>query len=362
MSHTLLLADDSLTIQRVIALTFAGENVRVVAVGDGQQAIDRLSADPPDIVLADIGMPRRSGYDVAAFVKAQPALAGIPVLLLTGAFEELDESRVKASGADGVLVKPFEPRAVIGRVRELLGIGRSARTPDSAPGRVTPEDFGPRPADAQRVVPASAVPQSDGQAHWPALAAPATTWEELREQSGLGANAASVESPQSSGDAYFDSLDSAFDSLDSRLAHQGPVLEEAAGTPSPGPGRDADSVFEVRDEWFGSEGEEAPIEAAPQNADASPLAASATFATSPRTSVADAFEALLADEQGEPPAPIGSAAPGTEGFVDAVAARVAARLAVDGLSPALRAIVIETTERLVREEIRRIRDEAERRY
>ena len=57
MSHTLLLADDSVTIQRVIELTFADEDIRVIAVGDGQQAIDRITADPPDIVLVDTSMP-----------------------------------------------------------------------------------------------------------------------------------------------------------------------------------------------------------------------------------------------------------------------------------------------------------------
>src|SRR5262245_50658026 len=116
----LLLADDSVTIQRVIELTFADENVQVIAVCDGQQAIDRIKADRPDIVLADIGMPERDGYEVASFVKSTPDFSHIPVLLLTGAFEPVDEARARGVGADGVLVKPFEPQMVISRVRELL--------------------------------------------------------------------------------------------------------------------------------------------------------------------------------------------------------------------------------------------------
>ena len=99
MPYKLLLADDSVTIQRVIELTFANEDVEVSAVGDGEQAIARVQADRPDIVLADIGMPKRSGYDVAAFVKGHPDLAHIPVLLLTGAFEPVDEPRAQAAGA-----------------------------------------------------------------------------------------------------------------------------------------------------------------------------------------------------------------------------------------------------------------------
>ena len=84
MPHKLLLADDSVTIQRVIELTFADEDVQVIAVGNGQDAIDRVQRDPPDIVLADAGMPERNGYEVAAFIKGQPAYAHIPVVLLTG--------------------------------------------------------------------------------------------------------------------------------------------------------------------------------------------------------------------------------------------------------------------------------------
>ncbi len=73
MAHKLLLADDSITIQRVIELTFADEDVQVFAVGDGKHAIDRIQADRPDIVLADVGMPERDGYEVAAFIKGDPA-------------------------------------------------------------------------------------------------------------------------------------------------------------------------------------------------------------------------------------------------------------------------------------------------
>ena len=126
MPQTLLLADDSATIQRVIELTFAGEDIKVVAVSDGDQAIARIQAAPPDIVLADVGMPGKTGYEVAEYVKHTPQLAHIPVVLLTGAFEPVDQAKAAAAGCDGVLAKPFEPQIVIGRVRELLGKGGAA--------------------------------------------------------------------------------------------------------------------------------------------------------------------------------------------------------------------------------------------
>ena len=120
MAPTLLLADDSVTIQRVIELTFADEDVNVVAVSDGDEAIAVLEQTPPDIVLADIGMPGKTGYEVAQHIKDTPRLAHIPVVLLTGAFEPIDQAKAAAAGCDGVLAKPFEPQMVIGRVRELL--------------------------------------------------------------------------------------------------------------------------------------------------------------------------------------------------------------------------------------------------
>ena len=121
MPRILLLADDSVTIQRVIELTFADEDIRVVAVGDGQQAVDRIKEVPPDIVLADTDMPVRNGYEVAAFIKEDPTLAHIPVVLLTGAFEPVGGERTEHPRYDAVLVKPFEPHLVVQLVRQLLG-------------------------------------------------------------------------------------------------------------------------------------------------------------------------------------------------------------------------------------------------
>jgi CheY-like chemotaxis protein len=136
--HTLLLADDSVTIQRVIELTFADEDVHVIAVSDGDQAIARIEASPPDIILADIGMPGRNGYEVAQYVKQSPRLAHIPVVLLTGAFEPVDQARAQAAGCEGVLAKPFEPQLVISRVKELLGKPRAAGAAGLAPPLAPP--------------------------------------------------------------------------------------------------------------------------------------------------------------------------------------------------------------------------------
>src|SRR5204863_6722938 len=133
---TVLLADDSATIQRVVELSFAGRDVSVVSVGDGEMAVEAIRLSPPDLVLADIGMPGRSGYDVVEFVRSQPGLVSLPVLLLAGAFDPVDEERARRVGADGIVTKPFDTDVLVGRVHELLDTGRG--TPSViAPTRVT---------------------------------------------------------------------------------------------------------------------------------------------------------------------------------------------------------------------------------
>ena len=164
MPYTLLLADDSVTIQRVIELTFADEDVVVVAVSDGDQAIARLEASPPDIVLADIGMPGKNGYEVAQYIRQSPRLAHIPVVLLTGAFEPVDQARAAEAGCDGVLAKPFEPQLVIGRVKELLARKNRpavALAADVARPAIVPDDQWappPAPPPVSGTAPAAATP------------------------------------------------------------------------------------------------------------------------------------------------------------------------------------------------------------
>jgi len=135
------------TIQRVVELTFSGEDIHVIAVGDGEQAIARIEAEKPDIVLADIAMPKKNGYEVAAFVKDHPAMSHVPVLLLAGAFEPVDDERAKRVKSDGVLVKPFETHEVIARVRELLDSERRTQQPSSAVAEVPAAAVAPPPEE-----------------------------------------------------------------------------------------------------------------------------------------------------------------------------------------------------------------------
>jgi DNA-binding response OmpR family regulator len=143
--HTLLLADDSITVQRVIALTFAGEPIQVVSVGNGQQAMEKMAAARPDIVLAGTTLPGVNGYDLAKYMRSKTELRDVPVVLLSGAFELVDDAQLASSGADGIIEKPLEPTTVIGRVKELLGlksdakpaapVGRTITSPGAGGGR-----------------------------------------------------------------------------------------------------------------------------------------------------------------------------------------------------------------------------------
>jgi CheY-like chemotaxis protein len=152
MSHKLLLVDDSVTIQRVVQLTFADEDVEVVTVGDGSQVFEAIWEEMPDIILVDVDMPHKNGYEVTAFVKSEPT-RDIPVILLTGAFNPVNEGQAKQAGCDGVLVKPFEPKQVIEKVRELLdGRDVNESSPPVEPeSTVSPEDaLSPSGIPAQR--------------------------------------------------------------------------------------------------------------------------------------------------------------------------------------------------------------------
>ena len=117
----LLLADDSVTIQKVIELTFADEGLSVVTFGNGQDAIDKLEEEAPDVVLADVFMPGKSGYEVCEYVKQNEKLQHIPVMLLVGSFEPFDEAEARRVGADDILTKPFQSiRRLIDRVGALV--------------------------------------------------------------------------------------------------------------------------------------------------------------------------------------------------------------------------------------------------
>jgi len=132
----LLLADDSVTIQKVIDLTFADEGVQVVAFGNGREAIENIEKIAPDIVLADVFMPLMNGYEVCRYIKENEKLRHIPVMLLVGSFEPFDEAEARRVGADDTLTKPFQS---IRRLIDKVGALVSSKPADELPTRPADE-------------------------------------------------------------------------------------------------------------------------------------------------------------------------------------------------------------------------------
>ena len=120
MSKKLLLADDSVVIQKLVGLSFANENIEIISTDNGDDAVTMARDLRPDVILADVVMPGLSGYEVCEAIKQDAGLAHTPVLLLTGTFEAFDEARAAAVGANGQITKPFEAQALVERVKAVM--------------------------------------------------------------------------------------------------------------------------------------------------------------------------------------------------------------------------------------------------
>ena len=117
----ILVADDNSNVQKTMALALADLGVEVISVNNGEAAVRKLAEISPDLVLADIFMPVRNGYEVCEYVKKDARFAQVPVILLVGAFDPLDEREAQRVGADGILKKPFvPPEPLITMVKTLL--------------------------------------------------------------------------------------------------------------------------------------------------------------------------------------------------------------------------------------------------
>ena len=127
MSYKILLADDSVTVQKIVSLTFSDEGVDVVPVNNGDEAIRRVQSLRPALVMADVSIPGKNGYEICAFIKSHPELKHTPVVLLVPAFEPFDEERAARVGADHHLTKPFQS------IRTLIATVKSLIEPDPRP-------------------------------------------------------------------------------------------------------------------------------------------------------------------------------------------------------------------------------------
>lgn len=125
----ILIADDSLTIQRVFERTLPSGEFHLFFATDGQEAIEKAREILPHLIIADINMPSKGGMEICEELKKDPKLKEIPVLLLVGVLDDFDEEEGKRAGAAGYLVKPFEAESALSRIREVLAQAPSVEEP-----------------------------------------------------------------------------------------------------------------------------------------------------------------------------------------------------------------------------------------
>ncbi|HXI11270.1 MAG TPA: response regulator [Thermoanaerobaculia bacterium] len=213
MPKKILLADDSITIQKVVELTFSDGDYEVIATSNGAKAIQKLSEMRPDIILSDIIMPEKNGYEVCEYVKSHPEFRTIPVILLTGTFEPFDPDRAEKAGCDAVVTKPFESQSLIHKVEELLAqsaassAGSAASSQSSAQAEPSPKAATPPTFESQWD---TSVPEETVA---PVSAAPSfATEDESDDDSPFGAaeqTAAAASSPVDSGFQFDDPFSTA---------------------------------------------------------------------------------------------------------------------------------------------------------
>lgn len=161
MAARILVADDSVTIQKVVELTFSKEDFVLVQARSGEEAIRKAKEERPDLVLLDLVMPDKNGYEVCAALRAEPMLRSVPIILLTGTFETFDKGKGIQVGANDFVTKPFESQVLISKVKQLLFAKTVEMAPTAAPagaGKAVPPKEVPRPAPTTVAPPPPRIP------------------------------------------------------------------------------------------------------------------------------------------------------------------------------------------------------------
>lgn len=155
MPVKILLADKSITIQKVVEMLFSGREYEVSCASDGETALNEAGRTLPDVVLADVDLPRIDGYTFAARLKQVPALAQTPVILMLSRDDVFDEAKAKQAGIVDNIAKPFESQELIGKVRRAISAAApraaepaAAPRPAPAPAPAPPQEAAPKPKQA----------------------------------------------------------------------------------------------------------------------------------------------------------------------------------------------------------------------
>ena len=128
----ILLADDSAQALRLAEQILTSQGIQVVSVTDGAVALRRLADVNPDLLITDVFLPTKSGFDLARFIKSQPEYRHIPIVFAAAPVDKFEEQDAKNAGADVILRKPFEASALLTAVQPLLERSKAARNGDGA--------------------------------------------------------------------------------------------------------------------------------------------------------------------------------------------------------------------------------------
>lgn len=153
MPVKILVAEDSITMRRIMEMTFAGEDAEVVTVGSGQEAVTKAKEVLPNVVFADLSLPGMDGYEIAQQIKTTPKLDKTAVILMVSQKSPFDEMKAREKGIDDHIVKPFDTQQVIDRVKQVLAAPRVMPSASAQPATQPLAD----PATlAQRIKPKTA--------------------------------------------------------------------------------------------------------------------------------------------------------------------------------------------------------------
>ncbi len=182
MPIKILLADKSITIQKVVEMLFSGKDYEVVCVSDGEAALNEAQRVMPSVALADVDLPRLDGYSLASRFKQVPELAGTPVILMMSRDDVFDDKKAAQSGIIDHIAKPFESQELIGKVKKAASAAPAASgAPAAAAAQPTPEaPPKPQPAPPRPAAPpAAAAPVKP--AAKPKPAAPSDIFDIIQE-------------------------------------------------------------------------------------------------------------------------------------------------------------------------------------
>src|SRR5512142_1279220 len=175
MTVKILLADKSITIQKVVEMLFSGRDYEVLCVSDGESALSEASRTIPDVALADVDLPKIDGYAFSARLRQTPQLAKIPVILMMSRDDVYDAAKGKAAGITDNIAKPFESQDLIAKVKRAVS---PVSPPSAEPVRPAPEQ---KPAAPVSRPAAAAPPRPQSAAAAPKQAAPADIFEIIQE-------------------------------------------------------------------------------------------------------------------------------------------------------------------------------------